>query len=986
MRKNKRSYIALALVGILISLVYSFTLSPTSWAEETYDKAVDGTQKTARFKEWFTPLSTCISSGLWTGDDILFNYGRIKPEDIRDNQWFEWATKTANVNPFIEKQIDANGKWGDSLVFCSENKNALVEKAISYTSSNIKTVSGKDFICDWNDHTKYGVLSSGKTSTACDVIYDSDYDPPHDIYFDDTLSKSAKDDYLYNMAVKYLFDGSIPYGSPWGLTDLEKYYVVHDVFTNSCTMNNSANQVGGNLDPFKANGNYIISELNPSTKKVEDVGYYGYERNPGPDTNIFVFYDWYMTCREMEAYLHNSEGVKKLKAYASYTEEEGIDPSEDASDNGKVEKNCQNQGGAGALGWIVCSILDWMQRTTDTMYEGVVEPALVVNKSFFEGDTVYNAWTTFRDISNIIFIILLLMVIFSQVTGVGIDNYGVKKILPKLIIAAVLVNLSYWICLVCVDISNILGAGFQDFFNGIPVTADPVDSVTIAVEDGSVAINGILSKGLVAVTVVGAAATAIAVVTNPALLLTLFVSVLGVLIAVLFMFILLAGRKAAIILLTIFSPVAFVLYLLPNTKKLFDKWIKLWEAMLFLYPIAGLLIGGGNFASRIMLNIPGGGATTIFTAMIVGIIPIFFIPTVLKGAFSAMGSIGGAIAGAGNRMRSGATRRMKNSDMYKNAQQMGLDRKNRIKSGLNKNGELTALGRLRHKVAGSKPGQWIGADRRLNARTKAARKTMSEQEEASATSMELLAASEMGDTDWIKAVDGSGTKTGNNLFSGRRENYYASNFMKAAKKGDRKSMNAALAAAKSAGVKDKDIAKMVRHAANSGVLSGKDKQGNDDPQMSLWLQSLASTNKALAKDVELQDWAAKGGTEKLGGYGDYAAKMKPSDLDKGKISNASTESLAGLAKAGVLQTETAREVLQDGSAQLSPDKRIILGAVRDKQIVTSGATVDGIVKDAEALSTGDPPASGGRGINSGVTASYANENWVAPPPKPVVIK
>ena len=75
-----------------------------------------------------------------------------------------------------------------------------------------------------------------------------------------------------------------------------------------------------------------------------------------------------------------------------------------------------------------------------------------------------DAWTTFQTIANVVFIILLLFVIFSQLTGVGIDNYGIKRILPKLIVVAILVNLSYLICVVCVDLSNILGSSLKGLF------------------------------------------------------------------------------------------------------------------------------------------------------------------------------------------------------------------------------------------------------------------------------------------------------------------------------------------------------------------------------------------------------------------------------------------------------------------------------------------------------------------------------------------
>ena len=55
----------------------------------------------------------------------------------------------------------------------------------------------------------------------------------------------------------------------------------------------------------------------------------------------------------------------------------------------------------------------------------------------------------------------------------------------------------------------------------------------------------------------------------------------------------------------------------------------------------------------------------VMAAVVIGIIPIFFVPTLLKSAFAAMGNIGSTISGFGNRMRSGATRGLKNSGAYK---------------------------------------------------------------------------------------------------------------------------------------------------------------------------------------------------------------------------------------------------------------------------------------------------------------------------------
>ena len=372
-----------------------------------------------------------------------------------------------------------------------------------------------------------------------------------------------------------------------------------------------------------------------------------------------------------------------------------------------------------------------MSNATEHLYDNVVEPELRVEPELFNQDKgALTAWEYFRNFANIIFTILVLIVIFSQLTGVGIDNYGIKKILPKLIITAVIINLSYLICIICVDLSNIVGNGVQALFNNIPTTAATTEKIEVDIDGNSNTVeintgastssstsdnsgnNTTADVGIVAVGTVAAAVGAIAIYANPALLLTLFVAVLGVLISVLFVFILLAGRKAAIVLLTVLSPVAFILYMLPNTKKIFDKWFGLWKAMLLVYPICGLLIGGGNFASRLMLSVGDhSSAATVFTAMVVGIVPIFFIPTAIKGAYAAIGSIGGAIAGFGNRLRGGATNRMRNSNAYKNAQKRGQDRNQRIRAmrragvRLDKDGNVVESRRptakLRRRVATS---------------------------------------------------------------------------------------------------------------------------------------------------------------------------------------------------------------------------------------------------------------------------------------------
>ena len=126
---------------------------------------------------------------------------------------------------------------------------------------------------------------------------------------------------------------------------------------------------------------------------------------------------------------------------------------------------CQDD--LGSIGWLVCPTTGKIAEAVDWLYDKL-EDILVINPvSIKEGSPIFQIWQYFLGITNIIFIIFLLVVVYSQITGVGISNYGIKKVLPKLIVTAVLINLSFLICIIAVDISNIIGNGLRGVFTGI---------------------------------------------------------------------------------------------------------------------------------------------------------------------------------------------------------------------------------------------------------------------------------------------------------------------------------------------------------------------------------------------------------------------------------------------------------------------------------------------------------------------------------------
>ena len=366
------------------------------------------------------------------------------------------------------------------------------------------------------------------------------------------------------------------------------------------------------------------------------------------------------------------------------------------TENEAEDVDCWNS--AGALGWILCPVIEFVQHTITSVYDTIVSDQLEVKSGFFslngDGAEVYKAWQTFQSFANIMFVIVLLAAILSQLTGIGIDNLGLKRILPKLIIAALLINLSYFICMLFVDISNLAGAGFKEMFSKMAESvASNIETTGVSgvTEDSS-----ILAK--VMLTAVGGSVAYLAVstgtligITGSFIIIPLVMGLITALAGVLVFFVILGVRQAAVVILVAVSPVAFAAYMLPNTKWLFDKWVNMLKAMLMLYPICGLLMGGSAFASAILLTLNTGFLGNLI-AMLVAVVPFFLIPKITQGSLSAMGNLGAKISGIGmglGRRAAGAA-----------GKSQGLNElRDRLAAGRKADGSLTWAGRRREATA-----------------------------------------------------------------------------------------------------------------------------------------------------------------------------------------------------------------------------------------------------------------------------------------------
>lgn len=307
------------------------------------------------------------------------------------------------------------------------------------------------------------------------------------------------------------------------------------------------------------------------------------------------------------------------------TKEEGA-ASEKRSDQ---EEECEVATG---IGWLVCPSISFLSTINDFAYKFISSTFLETDKDIVQSDDLKAAWSGFRDVANVAFVIAFLIIVYSQITQAGLSNYGIKRMLPRLFIAALLVNVSFIFCQLAVDLSNMLGYSLAGFFDGFAVGSgdDNVSEIQTA--------GTILTWVAIAGVVLAAAAGIALAFLGPALMSSLL--------ALLMIVLILVARKALIVILIAISPVAFVAYLLPNTEQWFKKWQKTFLSLLMLFPTVAVVFGGSRLAAKIIANAAGKEDWLLqMTALAVASIPFFIVPSLLQKSMEAAGTLGGKLTG-----------------------------------------------------------------------------------------------------------------------------------------------------------------------------------------------------------------------------------------------------------------------------------------------------------------------------------------------------
>ena len=307
---------------------------------------------------------------------------------------------------------------------------------------------------------------------------------------------------------------------------------------------------------------------------------------------------------------------------------------------------------APGLGIAICPIARFLAGLSDQIYTTIIQQLLVL-PSLTQNPALQQAWGATLSIANVAFVIAFLFVIYSQITGMGISNYGIKKMLPKLVVGAILINLSFWICALAVDLSNIAGGSLYSVLNAIGQASLPEG-------DAAGADNRIW--GLLITALLAGAGTVAAFVISPPLaqaaLTFVLPALLAVVVALIVGFVVIALRQGLAVILTILAPLAFAAALLPNTENWFDRWKKLFITVLVFYPLFAVVFGGAQVAGNVLIGISAApenqgenaliGLILLVVGLLVIVLPLFMAPFLWKYSGGLLGKIAGKINDRGS--------------------------------------------------------------------------------------------------------------------------------------------------------------------------------------------------------------------------------------------------------------------------------------------------------------------------------------------------
>ncbi len=271
--------------------------------------------------------------------------------------------------------------------------------------------------------------------------------------------------------------------------------------------------------------------------------------------------------------------------------------------------------------WLFCPILRLFDSMANT-FNGIIENLLDFNTSTYLNPQIKSSWNIMKTISSAVLVIIMLVAVISQAVGGGpVDAYTLRKILPRLVIAVILIQIS-WIMLVWfIDLADAIGHGVRDFISapfGGWQNLDLAHLIAPLGGKGTLTVAAIFTSLVVAVAFSGLTIAGVGLLG------------LGVILTDLLAFVFLVLRQVFIVLAVILFPIAIIAWILPGTQRYWKFWSDNFIKLLLLFPLIMALIYGGRIFAYIFIAANASTIIGVFVLFIGFFGPYWFLPKAFK--------------------------------------------------------------------------------------------------------------------------------------------------------------------------------------------------------------------------------------------------------------------------------------------------------------------------------------------------------------------
>jgi len=224
---------------------------------------------------------------------------------------------------------------------------------------------------------------------------------------------------------------------------------------------------------------------------------------------------------------------------------------------------------------LVLKILSLYNMLAGLLLNYVINKTVVNMSANYAGiSAIGEAWSTIRDVANMGFIFVLLYASIQMILGIGKDT---RKLIVDLIIAALLINFSFFLTSVIIDASNIIAL---TFYNAIA----PGQTEDIMTTGLSNALMAPLSLSSIWKAAGGLDMSNIATIGVMGSIVTLIATFVFLAIALMFII-----RYVVLIIVLILSPIAVVASVFPGLNTHWSDWKRALFGQAFFAPVYMLL-------------------------------------------------------------------------------------------------------------------------------------------------------------------------------------------------------------------------------------------------------------------------------------------------------------------------------------------------------------------------------------------------------------